>query len=214
MLIGLAMAAAAAQIEVHGHRGARARFPENSIPAFEHALAVGADYLELDLGVTIPTFDEVVALVKRRKSRVRLNVETKIFPEHPEATIGPAQFARLVVESLRSHGLLGRTVLQSFDPRTLVEARRLAPKLRRSILVEKEGADMVALARETGAGIVSPSWKLLNVEGVARLRAAGLKILPWAANDEEAWGKLRALGVDGIITDDPERLIAFLRRGP
>src|SRR5687768_1566903 len=39
-------------IEVHGHRGARARFPENSIPAFDHALKVGAHALEMDLAVT------------------------------------------------------------------------------------------------------------------------------------------------------------------
>src|SRR6187200_3249935 len=39
-------------IEVHGHRGARARFPENTLPAFEHALKAGADALEMDLNVT------------------------------------------------------------------------------------------------------------------------------------------------------------------
>jgi len=42
----------AAIIEVHGHRGARARFPENTLPAFEYAMKLGADYLEMDMAVT------------------------------------------------------------------------------------------------------------------------------------------------------------------
>lgn len=42
----------AAQIQVHGHRGARAVLPENTIPAFEHAIEAGADAIELDLAVT------------------------------------------------------------------------------------------------------------------------------------------------------------------
>src|SRR5436190_1697999 len=40
------------RIEVHGHRGARARRPENTLPAFEYALSIGVDVLELDLQVT------------------------------------------------------------------------------------------------------------------------------------------------------------------
>ncbi len=43
---------AAPKIQVHGHRGARAVRPENTIPAFEYAIAAGADVLELDLAVT------------------------------------------------------------------------------------------------------------------------------------------------------------------
>jgi len=46
------MADAAPRIQVHGHRGARAVRPENTLPAFEYAISVGADFLELDLAVT------------------------------------------------------------------------------------------------------------------------------------------------------------------
>lgn len=48
----LAMAQTSPRILVHGHRGARAVLPENTLPAFEHAVAAGADVLELDLAVT------------------------------------------------------------------------------------------------------------------------------------------------------------------
>ncbi len=52
LLASLSMAADSPAILVHGHRGARARMPENTIPAFEYAISVGADALELDLAVT------------------------------------------------------------------------------------------------------------------------------------------------------------------
>jgi glycerophosphoryl diester phosphodiesterase len=51
-IAALLTALPAAALEVHGHRGARARYPENSLPAFEHALEVGADVLELDVAIT------------------------------------------------------------------------------------------------------------------------------------------------------------------
>ena len=52
MLACAAMLPASPRILVHGHRGARAVFPENTLPAFEYAIAAGADALELDMAVT------------------------------------------------------------------------------------------------------------------------------------------------------------------
>src|SRR4051812_15830061 len=52
LLTLIATASAASSIEVHGHRGARAKFPENTLPAFRYAIEAGVDYLELDLAVT------------------------------------------------------------------------------------------------------------------------------------------------------------------
>lgn len=53
LLLGaVTMADAAPRIQVHGHRGARAVRPENTLPAFEYAISMGADFLELDLAVT------------------------------------------------------------------------------------------------------------------------------------------------------------------
>lgn len=52
LLFGAAMLCAQNKILVHGHRGARAMRPENTIPAFQYAISIGADVLELDMGVT------------------------------------------------------------------------------------------------------------------------------------------------------------------
>jgi glycerophosphoryl diester phosphodiesterase len=52
MVLAVTMTEAATRIQVHGHRGARAMRPENTIPAFQYAIGIGVDVLELDMAVT------------------------------------------------------------------------------------------------------------------------------------------------------------------
>lgn len=257
---------AAPRIHVQGHRGARAVLPENTLPAFEYAIEVGADVLELDLGVTkdnivvvshdpvldpricrgpsrkagireltlpelrawdcgalknprfprqkpapgtpIPTLDEVFELADR--GDFHFNIETKSFPDTPEYTPSPEEFARLVVEAVRRHGLEERVIVQSFDFRTLHAVRKLAPQIRLSALYASGLRDFVSVAREAGAEIISPHYSLVTREKVRRAHEAGLQVVPWTANRRRIWDRLIKAGVDGIITDDPEGLIRYL----
>ncbi len=274
----LALALAATPIEVQGHRGARAVLPENTLPAFEYALSIGVDTLELDLGVTkdghvivfhdpyvapdrcrrggkrltrkipfrtltleevkrfdcgslphqrfekqkrvpgakIPTLAEVFELVAKSKhqvaKRVEFNIETKSFPAHPELTPSPEVFAKKVVAVVRKHGMTSRTIVQSFDYRTLVATKKLEPKIRIAMLQPDGLVPLVAVAKALGAEIVSPHHEWITKAEVAALRKAGVRVIPWTANDEKAWARLVDLGVDGIITDDPAALIAFLEK--
>lgn len=266
------------RVEVHGHRGARAAFPENTLAAFEYALQIGVDVLEFDLAVTrddrlavlhdlylnpqiclnpdgsrisrkipvrslslselqqfdcgslphpgfplqkrlpgarVPSLEEVLQSVQQphppHAKEVGLNVETKIDPNAPGLSVPPEQFAAMVVEVLRRHGMLGRTTLQSFDPRTLRAARRLEPRIRLSVLVDENFADGLALARKIKADMISPRHTLIGPREVRQLRAKGLRVIPWTANTLKDWTPLLGLGVDGIITDDPAGLIAYLK---
>ena len=264
----LAQAAEHKPIQVHGHRGARARMPENTIPAFEYAIEVGVDVLELDLAVTkdnvlvvshdpelhapvcrgpveravireltlaqvkewdcgavqnpgfreqkaipgtrIPTFDEVLALAP--KGKFEFNVETKIFLSQPKYTPPPAEFARLLVDAIKRHKLEKRVMIQSFDFRTLVEARKIAPEIRLSALYEQGPKDFVTLSKEAAnAEIVSPQFRLVTTEKVIAAHAKGLQVVPWTANNVADWDKLIRAGVDAIISDDPAALIAHLK---
>lgn len=175
---------------MHGHRGARTVLPENTIPAFEHAIRAGADYIELDLAVTkdnvlvvshdphlnptlckvsepnlairaltlkqvkefdcgsltnpqfpeqkavpgtkIPTLDEVLALAG--SGNFHFNIEIKSSPKHPELTPSPAEFAKLVLEAVKRHGLEKRVLLQSFDFRPLHAMKKIAPWMPMSAL--------------------------------------------------------------------------------
>jgi glycerophosphoryl diester phosphodiesterase len=243
--------------------------PENTLPAFEYAIAAGADVLELDLAVTkddvlvashdptinrtictgpgegspairtltyeqlqhwdcgelrnpafprqtpvkwtrIPTLDQVLALAPR--GRFEFNIETKIFADHPEYTPTPERFAQLLLEAIRRHRVESRVIVQSFDFRTLHAMKKIAPNIRLSALDETGRLDFVALAREAGARIVSPEKRLVTAEKVRAAHAAGLQVVPWTANTPEDWERLADAGVDAIISDDPARLISYLKR--
>lgn len=267
------------RVQVQGHRGARALRPENTLAAFEYALKVGVDVIELDLlmsrddqlvvvhdpyvnpvlcrgpkgakvpaglavrsltlaelrsydcgsvqnprfpeqvpvpGAQIPAFEQVLDLLQHSPlpaaKTVHLNIETKLEPSHPELFPDPAAFAEQVVKALKRRKLISRAVVQSFDARTLVHAKRLAPKLRISMLISDNAPPLVPIARDLGAQIVSPHHEWITKETVQGLHKAGVAVVPWTANDPEAWARLVDFGVDGIITDDPARLIAWLKQ--
>jgi glycerophosphoryl diester phosphodiesterase len=260
--------AASKPILVHGHRGARARFPENTLPAFEYAIRAGVDVLELDMAVTkdnvivvshdpilqgpvctgprpsaviheltlaevkqwdcgavrnpkfpdqktvpgtrMPTLDEVFALASG--SKVWFNIETKSFADKPEYTPGPREFAQLVLDRIRKHHLEKRVILQSFDFRTLHAMKELAPEIQLAALTETDQRDFTAIAKEAGAGIISPYYKLVTPEKTKAAHDAGLEVVPWTANTPEEWQRLNDAGVDAIISDDPESLIAWLKQ--
>ena len=275
------------EILVHGHRGARAWRPENTIPAFQFAIDHGVDVLELDLAVTkdnvlvvshnptlapnsypgerickgpalapqtpihtmtlaevrqydcgsvalanfptqvavpgtkVATFDEVLDLAKG--TTVQFNVETKSFPNHPEFSPTPAEFVALIVASIKKRNVdPARIILQSFDWRTLTEMRKQWPAIRLSALVgapKYDGLmghtdptkDFAAIAKLTGAEIISPDFSLVTPEQVAAAHAAGAQVAPYTANKPEDWQKLADANVDAIISDDPVALLAWLR---
>jgi len=256
------------RILVHGHRGARAMRPENTIPAYEYAIKAGVDALEMDMAVTkdnvivishdpilhgpvctgpqdssviheltlaevrqwdcgavqnphfpkqqavpgtrMPTLDEVLSL--STQGNFEYNIETKSFPDKPEYTPAPEEFVRLFLEQVRKHHLEKRVMLQSFDFRTLVAARKMAPEIRRSALTEFDKRDFVAIAQEAGqAQIISPNYNLVTKEKVQVAHKAGLQVVPWTVNTPADWDKMIDAGVDAIISDDPAALIAYLK---
>jgi len=102
-------------------------------------------------------------------------------------------------------------VLQSFDFRTLIAMKKLAPQIKLAALYGGPPKDFVAIGKEAGAGIVSPIAGLVTQEQVKAAHAAGLEVLPWTANTPQEWERLANAGVDGIISDDPAALIAWLK---
>ena len=269
LLLGaVAMADAAPRIQVHGHRGARSVRPENTLPAFEYAISVGADALELDLAVTkdgvlvvshdptmnlkickgpggetaihkltlaqvrewdcgtlknpefkdqqpvpgtkIPTFDEVLALAS--KGAFWFNIETKSDPKHPDLAPEPRIFAQLVADAVRKHKLEKRVMIQSFDFRTLIALKEIAPELPLSALYGGMPKDFVAISKEAGGTkIISPHHMLVTKGKVRKAHEAGIQVVPWTANTAGVWDRLIGDGVDAIITDDPGALIEHLK---
>lgn len=182
-------------------------------------------------GERFASLDELFALVRQSGKPVRLNIETKLTPVAPDATPDPKRFAAAVVESVRRAGLERRVTIQSFDWRTLIEVKRLAPRIRTACLtIESPGMNTVAaqggsgspwlagikpadhgdslaaMVKAAGCETWSMFWRNLTPQVYAQARSFGLRVLPWTVNEPGDMRALIALGVDGIITDYPDRL--------
>lgn len=172
-------------------------------------------------GTHIPTFEQVLDLMEN--NHVQLNVETKSSPSHPGRTPTPAEFVRLIVDTLhKHHSDESRIILQSFDFRTLIEMRKQDPAIRLSALIggangdammgiTDHDKDFVHVHEITGAEIISPEVSLVTPEQVAAAHRIHAQVAPWTADTTEEWQKLVDAHVDAIITDDPAALLAWLK---
>src|SRR5262249_47603142 len=137
-------------------------------------------------GTRIPTLDEVFSMVENLKDphalKVRFNIETKIYPHHPNYTVSPKKFIALFFDVVNRHKIFDRVVLQSFDYRTLIEARKVNPKTVISVLTENPVENLVDTATVLKANIISPYYKILTRNRVSALHALGVRVLPWTPN--------------------------------
>jgi glycerophosphoryl diester phosphodiesterase len=281
--LALGQACAAQAFDLQGHRGARGTAPENTLPGFAAALAVGVATLELDAGVTrdgvvvihhdrrlnpdiargpdgrwieapgpllreldfkalrrydvgrlrpgseyaarfpeqapadgarIPRLAELFALVRKAgNDEVRFNIETKISPAAPAETLPPEAFARALVGEIRRAGVAARTTVQSFDWRTLHAVERAAPEIATVYLTgRRRGGSQPQAVHAAGGRIWSPHYEELDTAALVEARRLELKVVPWTVNEPGFIERLLDLGVDGIITDYPERVRAELAR--
>ena len=181
-------------------------------------------------GERFPTLAQVFDLVKANSRPARLNIETKITPDNAGETVDATTFARLTIEAIRKAGLSGEVTIQSFDWRTLVAAKKLAPEIETVCLtIETAGDDTVRrranapspwlagldlrdydgslprTVKATGCGTWSPFRDNVSPENVAESHALGLKVLPWTVNEPGDMARLIDMNVDGLITDYPDR---------
>jgi glycerophosphoryl diester phosphodiesterase len=182
-------------------------------------------------GTRIPTLDQVFALVEARHADdVQLNIETKIDPTAPGTTVSPRTFVTKDLAVIRSHrNGVARSLLQSFDWRTLTIARQLAPHLRRVALVDASTAqvgqpgaspwlggidvdaapyrgDVPYAATSIGAAVVSPDQSLVDSSFVSSAHRHRELVVPYTVDAVRDMQKLIGIGVDGMITDYPDRL--------
>ncbi len=161
-------------------------------------------------GTRMPTLEEVFQEFSAVEG-FDFNIETKIDPRKPELAPAPDEFARLLVEVVRKYKMERRVIVQSFDFRTLLAVKKLAPELRRSALLGMGEESFLETAKRAGdAPIVSPHFRLVTPAKVKQAQEAGLKIVPWTANTPAEWQPLVDAGVDSIITDNPQGLILYL----
>jgi glycerophosphoryl diester phosphodiesterase len=138
---------------------------------------------------------------------VDYNIEIKSEPEgdnkfHP----APQEFSDLVYNLLDQYLPLDRVVIQSFDFRVLKYWHEKYPKVRLAALVENTKSAEHNL-NELGfkPSIYSPYFKLLSEETVKSLQQQKIRVIPWTVNEVDDMKKMKSFGVDGFITDYPDR---------
>lgn len=140
------------------------------------------------------------------------NIEIKSRPEW-DGVFAPEleTYVDLVMEVVEHSGLGERVCIQSFDPRALKYLHNAYPQTTLAFLVERS-SDFKEQLESLGfiPKIYSPNYRLLNRQKVKELQALGMKVIPWTVNEIEEAKALRDMGVDGIITDYPARLISSL----
>jgi len=89
--------------------------------------------------------------------------------------------------------------------------RELEPGLTGVVLVgETAPVDPVGLARAADAQVYAPDFNYVDEDLIRQCHAAGVRVLPWTVNDPADWERLVGWGVDGVTSDYPDRLAAWL----
>jgi glycerophosphoryl diester phosphodiesterase len=179
-------------------------------------------------GTKMPTLAEVVALVnKSGNTLVRFDIETKISPVFPDDTVSPEVFVATLVKGLREAGIAERTAIQSFDWRTLAIVQKTAPEIGTIYLTSENSTvwrnkpepspwfaglkladhngSLPRMVKAMGGKIWSPFFRDMTPEMFAEAHALGLEVVVWTVNDPAEIDRMIAMGVDGIITDYPDR---------
>jgi glycerophosphoryl diester phosphodiesterase len=181
-------------------------------------------------GTRIPTLAEVIALVKRSGDRhVRLNIETKIDPTHPDESPDPEHFVAAVLAVLRAEDFTDRVMIESFDFRTLRLIQVQAPEIPTVYLTQllepeanlyldkpspwtagfdpgRYGRSVPRAIKAAGGKIWSPLAEDVDERSLAEAHRLGLPVIVWTVNDPIQMGRLIDMGVDGIISDRPDLL--------
>jgi glycerophosphoryl diester phosphodiesterase len=188
-------------------------------------------------GTRLPRLAEVFDLAEKiSQGRIRYAIETKVFPVAPQATLPPEAFARRVIAAIRAAGVATRSTVLSFDWRTLQVVQAEAPEIGTVFLTAQQtwldnvGArstiaspwtagirfadhgSVPKMIRAAGGRIWSVFFGDLTPTQLKEAKDLGLTVLAWTVNEHEDIARMLDLGVDGIVTDYPDRVHDHLQR--
>ncbi|WP_420643195.1 glycerophosphodiester phosphodiesterase family protein [Candidatus Leptofilum sp.] len=191
------------------------RFPGQMAVSTELA---GNDYRIITLGELFDFVAEYAnselktAAQRNNAATVQFNIETKRVPDSPEnidddftgGEAGPFELA--ILDLVNGRSLTDRVIIQSFDHRSLRTIREIDSEIRLAALTTG-GEAKVDVYAAYKFDIWSPNKRDVTAELVAKAHNEGLVVIPWTVNETEDMQRLIGWGVDGIISDYPDRLL-------
>ena len=153
---------------------------------------------------------------------VRFNIEIKV-PDQPNIDLWNRS-AEVMLHAINEAGMKSRTTVQSFEMGVLLAVRQRDADITMSALFEPSGMDIfmslfggsqngdmiIEMTKSIGAQIVSPHELLVTPDFVAFAHERKIKVIPWTVNEEARMKELLKDGVDGLISDYPDRLSLFM----
>lgn len=148
------------------------------------------------------------SLAKNHGRKIKYNIELKSLPEgdgifHPT----PEEFSELVVNLIASESNLKRVSLQSFDFRVLNYLHKIYPEIALAALVYEENFEDAMARLGFIPAIYSPHFKEVDKKLVKKVQNLGMELIPWTVNELEDMKRLLKQGVNGLITDYPDRAV-------
>jgi glycerophosphoryl diester phosphodiesterase len=210
-----------------GHRGARARkaIPENTPGSFDRALADGCDGFEFDVRLTADS--EAVICHDPRIGRLKISATpTKSLAELPtlrqilqryrssaflDIELKVAGLESILMAALRKYPPRREFVVSSFLPGVLLAVHAAAPQIPLGLICETR--TQLARWRKLPVEYVIPYHRLVTRKLLNEMKSEGRNVLVWTVNNAATMRRFASWGVDGIISDNPDRLVTTLR-GP
>lgn len=215
------------KVKIIGHRGA-ANHTENTIPSFESAIAQGVDGIELDVrassdgilavvhdsvvgehavkstpyatfkslpnGYEVPLFEDVL---KKFGKKTQLDIELKHDGIEEEA-----------VALIKRYCNPEKTVVSGFNVDSLTKVHELLPEVQLGYIYNRTQDEEAR--HNCPVDIVIPQFRLASRELIEEVHDEGLVVWAWTVNDEDEVRRLVNLGVDGLITDHPDKVRTWL----
>ncbi|WP_086663003.1 glycerophosphodiester phosphodiesterase [Lentzea kentuckyensis] len=184
---------------------------------------------ELSPGARMPTLAELFDLARRHHAwGIRFNIETKVEAAAPHETAPREQFVQRAVREIRRSGFLTNVTIQSFDWGTLMRVREVEPRIPLVALTQPEflrpgspwtgglnlddfGGSVPKAVRSFGAKALSPVHTMTTKELVTEAHGQGLAVIPWTVDEQSRMHEMIDTGIDGLITDYPDRLRKVLK---
>jgi glycerophosphoryl diester phosphodiesterase len=152
-------------------------------------------------GERVPTLQEILIFAKEHDVIFYLEIKS-------DAGWG---VEHAVVATLRDYAEAARAVILSFDAGTLESVHRLSEMIMTGYLCDSPANDLVERTVRAGARQIGPRSDLVTPALVDKAHHAGLQVVAWTVNETEEMRRLIGAGVDGIMTDYPDRLVSVLR---
>lgn len=233
---------------VIAHRGASGHAPENTLAAFQRAVALGANFIETDLHVTrdghfVAIHDDNLDRTTNGSGEVQdftldelrrvdaglwfdrdfmgeriptlaqildfsASNDVAFYLELKYAAVAGVDQA-LATALRKAQGAAGSIVI-SFDPDTLAPLRRIDPSIPLGLLVENGDPGCIQAAQDLGAHQLCAKFSCVTPVFVERAHRANLQFVTWTVNTVDGMRSMISAGVDGIMTDFPDRLRAVI----